>query len=305
MDPARLIYALTTAVLMAALSSMQTAAANERSEEPFKLSAPFKDVAALHVNWQVGTIKVRIDPAATELVASGKKWVQAADANTGKAALADIKIEFQPAKGQPTELTLQFTAPKKPSLSYGGDVELVVPRAVPLVIASAAGNVTIAGNAAPTTIDLAAGNVDITGQQGDTHVKIGAGNATVNATAGQVIADVKTGQVRVDSTGGDVTAETGAGAVDVQARPPAGGKLLAKSGTGNVAVHVPADFAAKLVLKTGMGNVQADLAGFKATETEKKPTQLHATLNGGGGTITAETGVGNAQFGVLKPTAAK
>ena len=65
---------------------------------------------------------------------------------------------------------------------------------------------------------------------------------------------------------------------------------------GSVTLRVPADFAAALSLIADLGTVDTDLSEFAVEDLETSRGEVSATLNGGGGAINVETGVGGITF---------
>ena len=271
-----------------------------RAEVEFTLASSGAEITAVAVDWSNGSIRVRGDATATEILATGKRYVQAKEQAIADAELENIAVALGPVDRQAGLVRLTFTAPNKATINYGADVELVVPATVALTIESANGAIDVSHLMGELTVKLANGAVRVVEQEGG--VKASTANGSVRVEArGDVAAKSKNGQVVVDSSGGSVTAATNNGRVEVTARPPAAGTVKADSRNGAVLVRVPADFGAMVTLNTKLGSVDADLDGFAAVSALKaERTHLTATLNEGGGEIRATTSIGGV---TLEPLA--
>jgi hypothetical protein len=275
------ILGALTALVVIGTGCVPLSAFRFLSDEDFTLTLDEAAAGTLTIDWHNGTIEVVFDETATAITATGRKYVTGAlSASSAANALDDITITLSAAGTDPEQVTLRLQTPSATPPSYGANVTVTVPAGLTLAVDSDNGNVTVTGNAGSTTIDLDNGNVVVADQAGDVDI------------------DVANGQVEAASTAGDVTVDVNNGTVEVAAEPNADGNVVVSVNVGSITVHVPADFAATLDLRTDVGAVDLeDVSAFSITDLSQSLTHVTATLNGGGGTITAQTDVGTVQFG--------
>ncbi|MCP4593650.1 MAG: DUF4097 domain-containing protein [bacterium] len=248
------------------------------AEEDFELSQPLDDIGSMSIAWDNGTIEVRVDPAATEILITGTKRVVAESSQAANDALDDWTIELAIAESSPAQAFLAFNAPPGAGRTYDADLEVVLPPALNLAIENDNGSVKVEDNTALTNISVANGSVTVTGQQGDLTVS------------------VENGSIGIDSLAGNVDAEAENGNLSIDADPEEGGSVKARVDVGSIELRVPAEFAASLELDTDVGIVAADLGAFTLTDLQSSLHRVTATLNGGGGELSARTDVGNVRF---------
>ncbi len=258
------------------------------AEEDFTLNTSATDVETLRVRWVNGAIVIRVDDAATEITADGVMKVVAASDAEAEDALEDIEIAFETTDAVPSRRTLRFEAPDS-SLTkiYSAEVEVVLPAGMDLDIDTVNGPVTVTGNTGVTEIQVTNGTVNVTAQAGDTDV------------------DVTNGEVTVISTAGNVRADVVNGGISITAEPADDGSVVALTNVGDIEIFVPADIAASVDLRGGIGQVSAEWNAFDDVDNiTSGAARLQATLNGGGGEVTAETDVGTVELDAITADAA-
>lgn len=267
------------------------------AEEDFgPLTTTATDVEALVIDWYEGEINVTFDPNATEISASGRKYANALTQELADAGLDDIEIGWT---NSSATATLLFDLPTLRAMNYMADVDVTVPAGLTLTITSVGGDITVTGNTGTTAIDVFAGDVTVTGQTGDVTINATTGETTVGSTAGDV--DVASGgSIHINSSGGNVTVRGDGKPIGVIARPAADGFIDITNSEGSIELHIPATFAATLELNVEVaGDIKATLTPFSVVDLQSTAHKLTATLNGGGGTITAETSTGDVIFMAL------
>ena len=273
---------LAGSILLAALAGCDLFSVLAFSaQESFTLTQPFEDVGSLVVDWRIGDIAVRIDPDATEITVTGTKHTNALSQAQAEGALDDLEIELTLAESLPIQAFLSFDVPTDTAYTYNADVEIVLPGPLTLTIGNAVGDVTVEGNEELTNVNVHVGNAYVRSQVGDTVVTVNAGSAEIEAVDGNVYAEVNTGDLLIE------------------AAPAAEGTIEAVVQFGNLTLGVPADFAAALLLIADLGTVETDLSDFEVTDLQTSRGEVSATLNGGGGAINVETGVGGITFEAL------
>ncbi len=271
-----------------------------RADEAFNLTFDDDGITSLSIVWTNGRVTVAVDENATEITAAGTKFVNAETQEAADGDLDVITVELSASESVASRAVLRFEAPRAGVRVYGADVEVTLPAGLTLNVESANGDIRVRDNQGDTTIDLANGQVTISNTQGDLTINLANGNVAVTGLEGDAAVEVANGRINLESTGGDVVANAVNGDVDVRARPAANGTLEAGVTTGSVSIQVPSDFAATLELESGLvGSVDATLGGFTVTALETRRTRVVATLNGGGGSISASTVVGSVEFASL------
>lgn len=249
-----------------------------RADEEFEVTADFVDVGEVRIEWRSGNVEVIVDEDAAELRATGTKFVSALRETDAEAALNDIEISTTTLESSPSIVVLTFEAPADGILRYSGNVRVVVPSSVRVLVELANGNADLEGFSDPAELLVSNGNVDIRDHTGDATVELANGNVDIRSNIGDV----------------DVRANNGN--IEIRSAPAENGSVQAVAEVGTVTVLVPADFAASLVLQSDLGNVRADLESFEVTDLVTRNREVRATLNGGGGRIRGETGLGDVEF---------
>ncbi len=245
------------------------------AEEDFTTSTPFADAESLTIDWQSGSITVRIDESATEIVATGTMTAIADTDSAAAQALDDLQIAFN---DDAAGVILRFQIPDDTLSIVVADVEVTLPAGITLDITNRAGRVVVNGNANATSVNVSNGSVTIEDQYGD------------------VLVDTTNGSVSIGSLNGNVTATTRNGSIHVTARPGSEFNVSAETTNGVISILVPPDTAAGLSLHTALGITNFSLADFTVTNLEVAFNDVTATLNGGGGQISAETVTGVITF---------
>ncbi|MCG3137539.1 MAG: hypothetical protein HJJLKODD_01385 [Phycisphaerae bacterium] len=230
----------------------------------FNVSESFEGIDQVGISWRSGTITVRFDAEETQLTASGDTFSTARSIESAEAGLEAIAIDWVVNPNDASQVVLTFTSPgDSGSIAHGGNVEVVIPGGVELVISTQYGDIWIDGNVGETRVD------------------------------------VQIGSVQISSSNGDVEVTSESGNIDIEAQPATNGSILASTQAGTIRILVPSDWAAGLDLRTYLGAVQADLDSFTVTDLSSTTNSLTATVNGGGGLVDASSDVGTVLFGPL------
>ncbi len=252
------------------------------AREDFSLSASADGINAMRIEWENGSITVRIDDTATEITAEGEKVVRAGDEDDSTQGLTEFAVTLDVDESDSDKLVLSLRlSPEHVAGNFTADVEVVLPGGVDLDIDTENGAVVVVGNTAETAIDLQNGEVDVSEQVGDTTI------------------DIKNGSIVVDSLAGSVDVEVNNGDITVTARPIGDESLIARADLGDIDLLVPPDTSADLTLDTDFGSVDVTLSEFVVTDLNTGPFSVTATINGGGVEITANVDLGAISFGSL------
>lgn len=140
------------------------------------------------------------------------------------------------------------------------------------------------------------GSIELANFSGDMELSTGDGHETLHGVDGKLRASTGDGHISADGRFDSLNVKTGDGHVDVRA---ASGSTIADewmlhTGDGSVTLEVPANLAADLYLHTGDGHIDLNLP--MTTEGRIRPNDIHGKLNGGGKTITVQTGDGSIEL---------
>jgi hypothetical protein len=121
----------------------------------------------------------------------------------------------------------------------------------------------------------------------------GDGAEEIHHVEGSLRANTGDGHINADGRFDALNLKTGDGRLDIRAA--AGSKISEEwslhTGDGSVSLELPENFAADLYLRTGDGHIDVSLP--MTTEGRIKPNDVHGKLNGGGKTISIQTGDGS------------
>lgn len=252
------------------------------ASEDYTATASAEGIQKIRIDWEGGTLDIRIDDAADEIRAEGRKTVRASTIERAEAGLEDFSIQWMSSATASSTVVLAFDRPASSfGLVFSATADITIPAGVELDINGENVSVLVVGNDHTTDVDVENGNVEVVEQSGETAVAIENGSATVESTGGDVDVNVEHGAIRIDAVPGDTA------------------RILADVAFGGIDIRVPADTAAELDLDTDLGSVETDLDGFTVTDLQVNSTSVTAILNGGGATIRARSNVGGIEFGPL------
>ena len=178
------------------------------------------------------------------------------------------------------------------------DIEAVVPESLAkteiaydlrLVIPVSA-NIEVILDSGPVVIDDLIGNVEI---------QTGNGAIDVQHVQGNVIAETTLRAINIGDVTGNVVATTSKDDIEVRLAPVAGAVISAITNDGDIRLAIATTTAAALSLTATDGAVSANLAGFAVSNVSTGNGLLTGILNGGGGSIEAETTGGEIEFNGL------
>jgi Putative adhesin len=137
------------------------------------------------------------------------------------------------------------------------------------------------------------GRIDLADFNGEMELSSGDGAEEIHHVEGRLRAGTGDGHISADGRFDALNLKTGDGRLDVRAT--AGSKIadewMLHTGDGSVSLELPDNFAADLYLHTGDGHIDVNLP--MTTEGRIRPNDVHGKLNGGGNTITVQTGDGS------------
>jgi DUF4097 and DUF4098 domain-containing protein YvlB len=137
------------------------------------------------------------------------------------------------------------------------------------------------------------GGIELADFNGEMDLNSGDGGEEIHHVAGRLRAGTGDGHITADGRFDALNLKTGDGRLDVRAT--AGSQIadewMLHTGDGSVDLELPDNIAADLYLHTGDGHIDVSLP--MTTEGRTKPNDVHGKLNGGGKTISVQTGDGS------------
>jgi hypothetical protein len=137
------------------------------------------------------------------------------------------------------------------------------------------------------------GKIELADFNGDMELSSGDGGEEIHHVEGRLRAGTGDGHITADGRFDALNLKTGDGRLEVRAA--AGSKItdewMLHTGDGSVDMELPENIAADLYLHTGDGHIDVSLP--MTTEGRIRQNDVHGKLNGGGRTITVQTGDGS------------
>jgi DUF4097 and DUF4098 domain-containing protein YvlB len=137
------------------------------------------------------------------------------------------------------------------------------------------------------------GKIELADFGGEMELSSGDGSEQIHHVEGRVHASTGDGRIDADGRFDALNLKTGDGRLDVRAA--AGSNVseewMLHTGDGGVSLELPENLAADLYLHTGDGHIDVSLP--MTTEGRIKENDVHGKLNGGGKTISVQTGDGS------------
>ena len=272
-------------------------------EDIEELSIDIGEVKTLTINWRNGTISVNSDPTSSEITITGKKYTWANTTARAEAALDDITVSLEPDDTSPTVAVLKFEAPKDSSgVTYGSDVEIVVPTNIMIDINSVNGDIMVEQIEGDTNIVLVNGTITIDSSDGNIDINSVNSDIMVEQIEGDTNIMLENGAITIDSTGGNVEAINTNGTVTIKARPNVNGIIRGETVNGVIFIQVPTYFGAVVDLQVVVGAVVAAFDEFDSVDIQEEESliKITAVLNDGGGEIIGGTTIGNVTLNALE-----
>lgn len=148
-------------------------------------------------------------------------------------------------------------------------------------------------------------NIEVILSNGPVTVSELVGNVEIRTTNGEVVVDHVTGNVvaatsnrdlRIVDVMGNIQVETANADISVRLTPLPDGQLSAETSFGDIRLTIPQTTAASISLTAEEGAVSANLAGFEISNVTTGDGFLTGILNGGGGSIEAQTTQGEIEL---------
>lgn len=134
------------------------------AERAFIRRLPGNGVSMLRVAWTDGDVSISVDPAATEIRATGKYRTFASPQLRAVEALDKIAARLTVDPATPGTFVLALAIDRdadNADVDFGADLNIVLPASVPLDIQSRNGNVTISGVRGALQVIVENGDADV------------------------------------------------------------------------------------------------------------------------------------------------
>lgn len=303
----------TPLVLMTLLTGCSE---RQQAQLGFQQTAGSQGLAMAVIETRNGSIEVRAEAGAGSVRISGTKTASAPTREEALAAAQRIRIEV----AQDVEL-LRVSVDVPPDVQGGANLRVVLPPTVALQLKSDNGSVTAVGAGrdvhASTSngrirLEQIGGNVEARTINGGIQARDVGGDVDVQSTNGgidlehvgarQVKAVTTNSHIRATRTCGAVTLETTNGQVDLRTGCLAEQPFISVKTTNSaVRLRLPATIDARVRLETLNAPVQVDLTGVQASDVHSGSSSWSATLNQGGGSVTATTNNGRITLELDEP----
>lgn len=267
------------------------------ASEPFSQAVVLAGIETIRVTTRNGDISVGIDETLSQAVVGGTKTAAGEDDDEAEDRLSEVKINMEVSASDSTVLVIDVTWPDDtPHTGDAVDFAIALPSGMNLALRSTNGSVDVQGNAGTVAIETTNGPVEVKGNTGSVSARSTNGQVELADVQGTVEGRTENGQLTLTDIAGNVTGETTNGKITAKIAPPANGAVEVTSVNGRITLAVPWATAASLALENTFGQIDTELTEFVLTNFSSSAHQVTATLNGGGGTITATTLVGRITF---------
>ncbi|MBN2445898.1 MAG: DUF4097 family beta strand repeat protein [Phycisphaerae bacterium] len=257
-----------------------------------------EDITTLKIDWPIGDVTIVVDSDADEVTIEGVITAYGDTTEDAEANLAEFSVELVESESDSDVVTLSISGTTSEDWFGGADVEIELPDGVVLEIEVGTGDVTITGNTEDVDVIIASGDLMLSEIEGNIDIDLEDGDIEMTTVEGDIQIEQSSGNLTIDDLSGELDIVAGDVDVVVSVSPPDEGTVAIDVVTGSIDLTIPMDFEGDLDLETAIGVISGSLEGFSLTNTVAEPdyvtpTHISATMNGGGGVVTAETTLGD------------
>jgi DUF4097 and DUF4098 domain-containing protein YvlB len=171
-------------------------------------------------------------------------------------------------------------------------MEIHMPKNADVQLETGDGSVEASSLLGKVDVKTGDGQIMLNGIQGDIHLRTGDGRIEGRDLDGSLDAATGDGHMNISGRFDSLNLKTGDGSINAQAR--AGSKIVSgwtvHTGDGSIDLVVPSDLQANIDAKTNDGHISL---GIPVTvEGSFSTSQIHGKMNGGGQTLSIQTGDG-------------
>lgn len=303
----RLTIVLATTILLIPAGCGQLV----RATRDFELNQPWTDYKRVEVELRNGNVELR-SADVPDIRISGRKYVSGMTLAEAEEDLSKIEVRAAARPDSTDTFRVELSYPEE--LRYknvGAEVVVHVPQPCAASVQTTNGRIRVEGLAGNVQLETTNGRIvaaDVEGavlaetSNGRVEARNIAGDLTATTSNGNIVArtvqgrcDLGTsnGSVQAEDVQGELRAKTSNGSIRASATPPPNGKVDLRTSNGSIHATLPTALAAEYELSTTNGRINVSLgeAVMKLIETSRR--RFHATVNGGGGAVFAQTSNGS------------
>jgi DUF4097 and DUF4098 domain-containing protein YvlB len=275
---------LSRIALLAAFSAPVLVSAPRVSAEEWTKSYAVSGRAQLHVSADDASIRVTSDDT---------KQIEVRVEYRGYKLDRDLHVEGRQ-DGDHVQLTVRSNTHWGlfGNISRSISVQIHMPKNADVQLETGDGSVEASSLLGKVEVKTGDGHIMLNGIQGDIRLKTGDGHIEGRDLDGNLEANTGDGHMNVSGRFDSLKLKTGDGSINAQAR--AGSKIVSgwtvATGDGSIDMVIPGDLQANIDAKTNDGHISL---GIPVTvEGSFNTSQIHGKMNGGGQTLSIQTGDG-------------
>ncbi|MDE0103218.1 MAG: hypothetical protein OXN89_12645 [Bryobacterales bacterium] len=258
--PHAVAHGRSVAAVFAALAILPSGAFGATCEHSAgrTLAVSAESVDDLRIKAGAGSLSVRGSAGLGEVSIRGTACAPTAEA-LDQAQVRSAK------NGTTVILTVEMPRARRLAARASLDLEVVLPRNLPVSIEDSSGDVVVSGTGGLVVRD-SSGDVSVSDVTGDVSVRDGSGSIAIKEVTGSVTVTDGSGGIAIRSVGGDVAVHDGSGDMELL---EIGGNLAVRDGSGGIDVrNVAGHFSLN---GDGSGTVRA--SGLGANDGDAAPTE--------------------------------
>lgn len=262
-----------------------------RTSTALQTTVPWEGFQRIEV--QVVNGRIEIASGGTEKVRiSCEKSIAGATQPEAERNLERVEL-YAGAGEQPGTLLVELRYPDElKSKSPAANVVIQVPTPCAAKVKSSNGAISVAGLEGGVTLETSNGRIHATDIKGPLSANTSNGRIEVATISGDLTVRTSNGEIIARDVTGPCTLTTSNGAIRLTGAPPPDAKVDLSTTNGAIHATLPKDWATELKLKTSNGHLRVALGTAQLTNVQSSRNSYHATVNGGGGTVSAETSNG-------------
>lgn len=287
-------YGLVSLSFLAATLACVGCGSQVRVKETFDFTSDWKNYETIDVRGRNGKLDLAVDSSGgTSVRISGEKWAAGATEESARSILRALDVKAFADPANPANLIVELQFPEGGMHpNAGADIVVRAPQAAAAKLKSSNGTITVVGMKRVNG-ETSNGGVLLTEIEGAAKIETSNGSVTIRGVGGALDADTSNGNIDASGVRGAVSLESSNGSITLDATPPDNATVSLKSSNGNIRATLPSTMKATLDLDTSNGAIAVEMGSAVMTEKQAGKRAFNAKMNGGGGTITAETSNGS------------
>lgn len=264
-----------------------------RATGPVSQSQSWDKFTRVEVRVRNGNVELR-SGGVEQIKVTGQKYAGGATAAEAQANLDRVEIYTGAASEDPDTFLVELRFPEDlRNKSVGADLVIEVPKPCAAKVATSNGSIHVARLAGNVELQTSNGSVLAQDIQGPLKAGTSNGRIEIAQVDGDVTASSSNGGVTTQDIRGACVLTTSNGDIRAVAALSSGSRVELRTSNGSIHATLPASLAAELKLRTSNGRVHVTLADAALKDVDAAKTHYHAVMNGGGGSVVAETSNGS------------